>query len=114
MHKNISEKIKRLAEGIMYLGAFISLVFGVLAAIRYSGEAGRIICLLIVSAGCVISYVMSILTYGFGELIEKTVDTSDNTKEMLVLLNRFKNDSEPDMHFEEIKVVTVDGKNTAE
>ena len=47
MHKNISEKIKRLAEGIMYLGAFISLVFGVLAAIRYSGEAGRIICLLI-------------------------------------------------------------------
>lgn len=113
MHKDISGKIKRLGESIMYLGALVSLALGVLAAIQYSGEPGKIICLLIIGVGCGISYFISILTYGFGELIEKTSDNYYNTQQMIVLLNEIECHCDTETS-DDIKFVTVHEQNNGE
>lgn len=114
MHKDISGKIKRLGESIMYLGALVSLALGVLAAIQYSGEPGKIICLLIIGVGCGISYFISVLTYGFGELIEKTSDNAYNIQQMIVLLNEIQYKSDKGKSSDDIMFVAVQEQDNTE
>lgn len=73
MFDNIGGKIKGLAEIITWIGIIASVVTGA-AAIWINGEAdeGIIVGLLIMAFGSLLSWLMSFLLYGFGELIYKT------------------------------------------
>ncbi len=92
MFKNISGKIKTLAQTICWIGIIISVIVGLYifittiiksnnAAIIVTGSLTGILYLII---GPILSWVGSFLMYGFGELIEKTCkiaqNTSSNTK----------------------------------
>lgn len=67
MFNNIGSKIKSLAIVITVLGFITSFFFGI-AVLIYSGILG----IIIIIAGCIISWVSSFLLYGFGQLIENS------------------------------------------
>ena len=67
MYKNISGKIKVLAQIIFVLGAIVSIIWGILVCLTNDVMIG----LLFLIVGTLISWISTFSLYGFGELIEK-------------------------------------------
>ncbi len=76
MYKEIGKKIKALAQIICVIGIGISIIIGILLMVRDDDMifAGILILLL----GSLLSWIGSFMTYGFGELIDKTCQISKN------------------------------------
>lgn len=85
MFDNIGIKIKKLAVSIYWLGFSLSIFLSVLYIIFHMRDFNSVIELIIVLPiiiiGCLISWIDSLLIYGFGELIVKTAEIAENTKD---------------------------------
>ena len=74
MFSNIGGKIKKLAVVLCILGMVASVVCAVFCFVNSSRQQDLTLTgVLILVAGCLISWIGSFFTYGFGELIERTV-----------------------------------------
>ena len=70
MFNNIAKKIKNVAEIVCYLGIGISIVCGIIIIFV---EVDLLLCgVLIAGIGSLASWLGSLMTYGFGQLIENT------------------------------------------
>lgn len=93
MFDNISDKIKTVARVQCFIGITISIILGLIYMVSTEfwdfGGIYLLISLLIAGGGSIASYISSILTYGFGELVEnsnnmikqKKIITSNNMTE---------------------------------
>lgn len=78
MFDQIGKKIKALAKVIFWIGAIPSFIAGCvvmgsdldLFGQRGGGAAGFLVGLLVIAVGVLISWLNSVLLYGFGELID--------------------------------------------
>ncbi len=66
MFDNIGKKIKIFAQAIAWIGIALSVVFGLASGAGSSGLGF----LLITPIGCLLSWLLSLVLYGFGELID--------------------------------------------
>ena len=85
MFDNIGSKIMKLAKVICWLGIIASVISGIAMIVqssrsRYSAGSGVLIGILTIVMGCLISWIGSFFTYGFGQLIENTDHIRQNTK----------------------------------
>lgn len=78
MFDNIGGKIKKLAEIICGLGIVASIISGIV--VMAIDEDMILIGLLIIALGCLLSWIGSFFTYGFGEIIEKLCEIENNTR----------------------------------
>ena len=77
MFDNIGGKIKGLAKVLCWVGIIFSVISGIVtmvagANVRGAGGVGIFGGLLTIAIGCVLSWIGSFFTYGFGQLIENT------------------------------------------
>ena len=86
MFNNIGSKIMGMASFFTWCGIIISVISGC-AVIGDSTMLG----LIIITVGCLISWVSSLVLYGFGQLIE-------NTERMLNSTNSYTNDVSASSH----------------
>lgn len=77
MFDNIGNKIKTLAKVVCFIGIVSSLITGIVLGNLLSSGVGLVIIIL----GCLLSWIGSFFTYGFGELIEKTTEIANNTRQ---------------------------------
>ena len=80
---NIGEKLKTLAKVLCWCGIGVSVIVG-FAMFDYSAFGG----FLIIVLGSLVSWVSSFFTYGFGELIAKTTETAENTRDLSRILEK--------------------------
>ena len=71
MFNNIGEKIKGLAKFVCWMGIFSSVVTSFSMMANKSTQGGPIIGIIVLIVGCLLSWVGSFFTYGFGELISR-------------------------------------------
>ncbi len=76
MFENIGKKIKLVAKIITYLGIALSAFWGVGMIVRGNILAG----VLVIFLGSLVSWGGSLMTYGFGELIDKATEIESNTR----------------------------------
>ncbi len=74
MFDKIGTKIKNLAIIITVLGVIASIVSGIIVMINVVWWRG----LIIIICGCLVSWIGSFFAYGFGEIIEKLNDISND------------------------------------
>ena len=72
MFENIGKKIKNLASIICWIGIIASVIIG-LILFNSSVSAG----LITIIAGSLISWIGSFFMYGFGEIVESSINTSE-------------------------------------
>lgn len=85
LYDNIGEKLKGLAKIIFIIEAIISVIIGLLCL--FSGEGLFILGLLTLILGPFIAWISSWVLYAFGELVEKTCDNENNTRNILKKMN---------------------------
>ncbi len=66
MFDNIGKKIKAVAQVITWLGILISVILGIASGAGSNG----LMFLIITPIGCLLSWLGSLVLYGFGELID--------------------------------------------
>ena len=84
MYSNIGKKIKTLAVAFCALGMAASLISGLamfFAGTQYS-ELGAMAGLITIIVGCLTSWIASFAIYGFGELIDTTMDNNRQLKKI--------------------------------
>jgi len=77
MFNNIGGKIKTLAKVICWFGIIASVILGIIMITARSGYRSDpyfqvVYGILIIVVGCLISWIGSFFTYGFGQLIENS------------------------------------------
>ena len=84
MFSKIGEKIKALAEVLCWLLIIASLIAGLITI----STVNFVIGIAVIIIGAICSWFASFLLYGFGELIDKTVQNEKNTAEIKKLLKQ--------------------------
>ena len=80
MFDNIGGKIKTLAVVLCILGMIASFVAAIFLWTQNSRYNSTILAgFLTLGGGCLISWIGSFFTYGFGQLIESAEETAENT-----------------------------------
>ena len=77
MFNNIGKKIKTVAQLVTYIGITLFIIIGIVVAafgLENDDPLGIVWCIIIILIGGLISWLMSFILYGFGELIDKTTD----------------------------------------
>ena len=76
MFDNIGKKIKGFAKLVCWIGIIASCIVGlvllIVGANMYAGEMFILMGLCVAAIGSLLSWLGSFMTYGFGELIDKT------------------------------------------
>ena len=103
MYNNIGKKIKGLAKVIAYGGIFICSLGGIAAFLAMSSdwqtEDIAFIGLVIAVIGSLVCWISGFFTYGFGELVDQTMEInnklavgrkSDNVKDKINKLKEWK------------------------
>ncbi len=70
MYSNIGGKIKVLAKVIACIGVVICIIYGFVMLVSMEGMA--LIGFLIMTVGSLLSWLSSLVLYGFGELVENS------------------------------------------
>ncbi len=70
MYSNIGGKIKVFAKVIACIGVVICIIYGFVMLVSMEGMA--LIGLLIMTVGSLLSWLSSLVLYGFGELVENS------------------------------------------
>ena len=83
MFDDIGEKIKNLAIIVAILGMISSIIAGLI--LMGDEHYGFFYGLLVIIFGCIASWIGEFILYGFGELICKTTEIAENTKNQSVL-----------------------------
>ena len=84
MFDNIGKKIKSLAQIVCWIGIIAYVIFGILliASSRRIGlPGGTLIGIVVIGLGVFASWLGSIFTYGFGELIDTNQEIAQRIKE---------------------------------
>ena len=84
LYEDIGTKIKGWAKVIFVVEALGAIITGIVLMCDEAFFPGLLTALL----GPVVAWVSSWILYGFGELIEKTVDNEANTRKMLRLMEK--------------------------
>lgn len=87
LFKDIGKQIKNWAKASYVIGIIISLLAGVIFFAANENESITWIGALIMVGGTITISAFSTLLYGFGELIDKTCDNENNTRQILKKLN---------------------------
>ena len=72
MFDNIGGKIKKLATIVAIGGIVCSIIFGIAGITNSNSPEEWFLMLFIIIIGCLLSWIGSFFTYGFGELIENS------------------------------------------
>ncbi len=88
-YDNVGGKIKGLAKVIFGLEAFSAVIAGILI-IAYDDDLAAF-GIIFIFIGILLSWISSLVLYGFGELIEKTVKNEENTRTIAELLRESNN-----------------------
>jgi len=76
MFDNVGGKIKSLAKVFCWLGIFVSIIVGIAMILismnSYNGEIFSLIGVVIIILGSILSWIGSLLIYGFGELVQNS------------------------------------------
>ena len=80
MYEHVGRKIKSVAEWINVLGVFISVLIGII--IIGHNEDNFLAGLLVIGIGAIISWLSTLLLYGFGQLIDDTATIREATVAM--------------------------------
>ena len=94
LYENIGGKIKTWAKGIFIVEAIGSIITAIVLPIA-SGDPDDfiLISVLIAIVGPIVAYIGSWILYAFGELVEKTADNENNTRQILKKLNEKSTDA---------------------
>lgn len=106
MFDNIGSKIKGCAYATFFLGVIASIISG----ITLSVSVGDIIVVLTIMLGSVGSWIVSLLIYGFGELVDKTCDIARHICGEEYDENDDEDDDEDDEDDDEVKSTGKRGK----
>ena len=98
MFENIGMKIKNLALLICWLGIIASLILGIYQ-FNYSAITGIVIIII----GSLMSWISSFFIYGFGEIIESTINTSEKINYLTELYTLNKENSSSSERNDEIQ-----------
>lgn len=79
MFSNIGGKIKTLAQVVTWVGIIASVITGLILVSE--DDDLILIGLLVMVAGSLTFWISSFLLYGFGELIVKTTEIAENTRD---------------------------------
>ncbi len=96
-YDNIGAKIKSWAIWIFIFEAIATIITGIILLSYSTSEGGPgaffafLLLILAVPLAILIEFVSTWLLYAFGELVEKTVDNENNTREILEILNNKEN-----------------------
>jgi len=90
MFNNIGGKIKALASVVCWIGIGASVLGGI-ATFAFSTTSfyrgvdleALLAAILVMAGGALCSWIGSFLLYGYGELIDKTAQTAENTRKLL-------------------------------
>lgn len=88
---NIGKTIKKLAEIILFIGLIGSLICAVIFGKSYGYyglDLDFLKFIIIFLGGGLSSYISYLLVYGFGTLIESSINTENNSAESLKLLEK--------------------------
>ena len=108
MFNNIGKKIKNLAKIICYIGIIASIIAAIVLLFLGDIENMILISLPVLVAGIILSWIGSIFTYGFGELIEnsaiiaqaserKSKTGKNNNNKKITVVNTRNLDNEDDI-----------------
>ena len=99
MFEDVGSKIKTIAKAVFAVGAVISIFsffvwLGIADEVSWRYEdTVKTIAWVSLIIGIFSSWIGSIFVYGYGELIERSVETSDEIKELKFILSARENDS---------------------
>ena len=88
-YENIGEKIKTLSIALFILGTIMCIVMGSVLLLD-----GYKLGLFIIFGGPILSYLSSLCTYGFGELIIKSTNNERTTRQILEIIKNGSSTSE--------------------
>ena len=91
LYENIGSKIKNWAKWIFVIEAIGAVITGLV--LLFTGEELILYGLLTLVCGPIVAYVGSWILYAFGELVEKTADNENNTRQILKELNEKSTDA---------------------
>ena len=86
LYENIGGKIKNLAKWIFIIEAIGAIITGLV--LLFTDEDLILYGLLTLVGGPIVAYVSSWILYAFGELVEKTADNENNTRQILKKINK--------------------------
>ena len=101
-YNNIGGKVKGLAKWTFIIGAVWAVITG---ARLLSDEDLMLYGLLVLICGPIVAWVSSWILYAFGELVEKTCDNANNTKNILKHIK--EKSKEPDNEYRKNNYSTV-------
>ena len=91
LYENIGSKIKNWAKWIFVIEAIGAVITGVV--LLFTDEDLILYGLLALVCGPIVAYIGSWILYAFGELVEKTADNENNTRQILKKLNEKSTDA---------------------
>ena len=91
LYENIGSKIKNWAKWIFVIEAIGAVITGLV--LLFTDEDLILYGLLTLVCGPIVAYIGSWILYAFGELIEKTADNENNTRQILKKLNEKSTDA---------------------
>ena len=80
LYQNIGEKIKSMAKAMFFVEAVASIILGLIIIGEEVFVWNATFGVITLIAGPIIAWVSSLITYGFGELVEKVVSIDKKTK----------------------------------
>ena len=86
LYENIRGKIKSWAKWIFVIEAIGAVITGLV--LLFTDEDLILYGLLTLVCGPIVAYIGSWILYAFGELVEKTCDNENNTRQILKKLTR--------------------------
>jgi len=91
LYENIGSKIKNWAKWIFVIEAIGAVITGLV--LLFTDEDLFLYGLLTLVCGPIVAYIGSGILYAFGELVEKTADNENNTRQILKKLNEKSTDA---------------------
>ena len=91
LYENIGSKIKNLAKWIFVIEAIGAFITGLV--LLFTDEDLILYGLLTLVCGPIVAYIGSWILYAFGEVVEKTADNENNTRQILKKLNEKSTDA---------------------
>ena len=85
LYENIGSKIKNLAKWIFVIAAIGAVITGLV--LLFTDEDLILYGLLTLVCGPIVAYIGSWILYAFGELVEKTSDNENTTRQILKKIN---------------------------
>ena len=81
MFNNVGKKIKGVASFFAWCGIIVSVIIGILMIRGSESKHTIILGVVVLAVGSIVSWLSSLLLYGFGELVDSAAKLAKNTEE---------------------------------